>query len=89
MTTNSDVKDFVIITLSGFTRILDSNIDTSFQLKQPPLSFNDDKLAFLAMSLRGFVIVRSNNQNTLLVAELRKKGLDVKGLISLIESKVR
>jgi hypothetical protein len=88
MPTKAEVRDAVVWYLAGFTGISPTSIKDESELKGPPLRFDDNRLAFLAMSLRGYV-KNHRDSVTVSVGELRKAGLTVGGLVDLIHGKVK
>ena len=89
MPTRDEVQTAVVATLAGFTRLRPDQVTPDLELKKPPLSLDSNRLAFLATSLRGYVKFHSQDTKTVLVSEVRKKGLTVEGLVSLIFKKVK
>jgi hypothetical protein len=88
MPTKAEVRDAVVWYLAGFTGVSPTSMKDTWELKGPPLRLDDNKLAYLAMSLRGYVKNHSNSA-TVSVSELRKAGLTVAGLADLIHGKVK
>ncbi|WP_299531847.1 hypothetical protein [Ulvibacterium sp.] len=78
-----DVKAYI----GSHTGINPNRIKDEYVLKKHPLKFDDAKLAFLALSLRGYI--KSHNPSaTILVKELRKKDLDVKKTYELVIQRI-
>lgn len=74
--------------LAGFTGVTPGTMQDGWELKGPPLRFDDNKLAYLAMSLRGYV--RNHRESaTVSVTELRKAGLTIAGLTDLVYGRVK
>jgi hypothetical protein len=88
MPTKAEARDAVVWYLAGFTGLSPTSIKDTWDLKGPPLRLDDNKLAYLAMSLRGYV---KNHRDgaTVSVGELRKAALTVAGLADLIHGKVK
>jgi hypothetical protein len=88
MPAKADVTRAVVAVLSGFTGMKPDSIQGAWELKGPPLRFDDNRLAYLAMSLRGYV-KETKDGATVKVHELRKSGLTVSGLTELIHGRVK
>jgi len=84
----NEVRSFVVHVLAGFGRIKDeTRIKPMSELKGTPLWFNDRDLIGVGRSLRGY-IKHWNKNATLLVAEVRKGGVTVKGLAELVFQRI-
>jgi hypothetical protein len=83
----AQVKKDVTLFIAGFTNMSPGAIKEGFVLKEPPLAFDDNKLGFLAMSLRGYV-QNFNDQATILASDTRKKDQTVKGLAALAHERI-
>jgi hypothetical protein len=81
------VGEAVLAFLAGFTGLAPGAIQMSWDLRGPPLRFDDNRLAYLAMALRGYV-KSFNGEETVTAGEVRKSGLTVDGLRDLIYGKV-
>ena len=68
------VRKIVVATLSGFTQLNTSLIKNGHVLRDAPLSLDSNQLAFVAMSLRGYVQYHSGKAKTVLAKETRKSG---------------
>jgi hypothetical protein len=88
MLTRDDVELAVTRTIAGFTRLPRDQVTSNLELRDPPLSLDSNQLAFIAMSLRGYVQYYSDGKETVLASEVRKNGLTVKALVDLIFKKV-
>ena len=86
--TMKDVEIVVIDTVAGFSQINAQQIKLEWELKKPPLSFDDYRLAFLTLSLRGYIKYYSNNTETLLAKEVQKSGVKVESLIKIVYERV-
>jgi hypothetical protein len=86
--TQSDVETHVTWYISGYTQIPPDQIRPIWVLRDPPLSFDDSQLAYLALSLRGYV-QHYNPNETVLATDTRKNGQSVKTLTALIYQKVK
>lgn len=83
---NGNVKSDVIAYIASYANISVTEIKDDQILKEQPLLYDDSKLGFLALALRTYV--RGINQNeTVLVTELRKNDLTVKQTYELIIKK--
>ncbi len=88
MKTRDEVKNAVITTIAGFTRLPTIQIEPEMELNGPFLALDANQLTFMAMTLRGYVKYYSSGKETVVVSELRKSGLTVSKLINLIYKKV-
>ena len=89
MPTKDEARMVVISTVAGFARVNPDEVKEEFELKKTPLSFDDNRLAFLALSLRGYVRHFSNGKHTITAKETRKSGLTVAQLINLVAERVK
>ena len=80
------IKTNVIVYISSFANMKPTNVKDEYILKNQPLKFDDTKLAFLALALRGY-LKSIKPDATVLASELRKKDLDVKKTYELIIKK--
>jgi hypothetical protein len=85
--TPAQIATIVIHILAGFAGMKPDLIDPAFVLRDPPMALDDSDLAFLAMTLRGFVR-KHNPDATVTAADTRKAGLTVQGLIDLVTKRI-
>lgn len=82
-----EVQDTVRTFVAGFAQMKVSAVGLTMVLRNPPLRFDDNKLVFLATSLRGYV--RSfNPSGTVKSADTKKDGLTVKALGELVFKRI-
>ena len=86
--TKNEVQTAVVTTISGFTQLTVNYISLEYKLTGPPLSFDSNRLAYLALSFRGYVRFHTGGEKTVLASELRKGGLKVGGVVDLILEKI-
>ena len=79
----TDVTRFV----GGFTGVKADRIKPGWVLKDTPLAFDDNRLVYLAMSLRGYV-QSFNESETVLASETRKAGRTVGAMADLVHEKI-
>lgn len=84
----ADVVTHVKWYISGYTQIPPDDIQVIWKLSEPPLSFDDTQLGYLALSLRGYV-QHYNPNETVLATDTRKNGQSVQTLTALIYQKVK
>ena len=85
--TQQQVLESVIKFVAGFAHLPVPQIDPDRKLTDPPLNFDDNQLAFLAMSLRGYA--RSFNPDaTVLAADTRKPGQTSQSLATLVFQRI-
>ncbi len=84
---NNKVKTDVIAYIAAYANISVSKITDDQILKEQPLMLDDAKLGFLTLALRDYV-KNLNPNETVLISDLRKKGLTVKKTYELIIKKV-
>lgn len=77
------VKEDVIGFVAAFSNLEPGQVQEDWVLKGTQLALDDNGLAFLAMSLRGYVR-HYNPSGAVLAEDVRKKGLTVKALAKLI-----
>lgn len=85
--TKSQVKNEAIQIISTFTTLSPADIDGKYVLKSPPMLIDNIGLGFLAESLRGYIKQYTEN-TTIKAKELRKSGLTVNSVISMIQERV-
>jgi hypothetical protein len=85
---SDEVARSVVLFVAGFTGIPVDDIDITWALRDQALSFDDNRLAFLAMSLRGYV-QSFNSAETVRAADTRKAGQTVQGLIVICDARIR
>ena len=86
MLSKTQIYQDVLATLSVFSKIPVEDFEDDWVLQKRPLRFDGHGLKFLTMSLRGYV--RFHSSETIRVSEVSKSGVDVKGLISLVQKKL-
>ncbi len=73
--------------IAGFTSLRMTVVQPVQELRKPPLLFNDDRLVFLATSLRGYI--KDHNPDATLLAKDTKKGkLTVQGLADIVYARI-
>lgn len=88
MPTKAEVSTRVILILSDFTNLSAGKISPGHILKDTPLKMDSTGLANLALALRGY-IKAFKKEATITVTEVRKSGLSVQDLISLVHQKIQ
>lgn len=83
----SKVVEHVIWFLASTTLIKPERIKVEYVLKEAPLNLDDKKLGNLTLQLRGYV-QRYRESATILASEVRKKGLTVGALATLVHGKI-
>jgi hypothetical protein len=82
-----EIKDDVFTILSIFSGVTKSKIKEK-QVLSTDLHLDDDNLGFLTISLRGY-IKKHRSSKTILVSEVRKGGLTVEDLVSLVKKRIQ
>jgi hypothetical protein len=84
--TKEQVRVESIRIISTFTTLGPNHVQGGFELKKPPMLIDDIGLVFLAESLRGYVR-QYNPKATVKATELRKSGLTVKDVVSVLQTR--
>lgn len=87
MPTPNEIKEKVKSILAEEASIQPSDVIESAKLNEPPLSLDKSDLLPVTIKLRRYVKTYKNTE-TVLVKETRSPGLNVKGLIQLINIKL-
>lgn len=80
------IRTNVIAYIASFVNMRPANVKDEHILKNHPLKFDNTKLGFLAIALRGYLKSLKPDE-TVLATELRKKDLNVKKTYELIIKK--
>ncbi len=83
----ADVDHAVQHIVAGYTGLRPDQVLWDYVLTDPPLAFDSNRLAFLAMSFRGYV-QSYNASQTIVAADTRKAGLTVRGLSTLVYTRI-
>ncbi len=81
--TTAEVGADVVHFVAGFAHYPAANVRGAFVLREAPLFFDDNRLAFLASALRSYVRQHEPGGH-LAVSAVRKQGLDVTALIGVV-----
>lgn len=81
------VRKYVRTTVAAHAQMSESQLADSMALKKPPVSLDDNKLAFLATSLRGYV-QNFNPFATVTAKDTRKDGQTVRGITDLVAGRI-
>lgn len=88
MPTEKEVSVHVTNFVGIFANLNPSIIDSGYVLADPPLSIDSVGLGFMTVSIKSY-IKSIKEDATISVSEVRKAGLTVQGLITLVYNKVR
>ena len=83
-----EVAYSVCLFIAGFTQLRPEEIDPDWKLRDQQLSFDENELEFLALSLRGYVQFY-NDGETITSNDTRKGGLTVKGITEVVDERIR
>ena len=86
--TEEEVANSVCLFIAGFTHLRPADIDPSWKLRDQELSFDENELEYLALSLRGYVQFY-NDRQTITSNDTRKGGLTVRGITEVVDQRIR